>query len=55
MVVAGKLPSLKGVAEQINALKQELRLEKVFLATDAPNSGKGWGNGLTYLPYCVCY
>ena len=35
----GEVPSLAGAANQINILKKELKLEKVFLATDAPEDG----------------
>ena len=35
----GAIPSLAGAANQINILKKELKLEKVFLASDAPKHG----------------
>ena len=35
----GVVPSLAGAANQINVLKKELKLEKVFLASDAPKHG----------------
>ena len=33
------VPSLVGLANQINHLKSEVGLEKVFLASDAPEKG----------------
>ena len=35
----GMVPSLEGAANQINRLKMELGLEKVFVATDATKEG----------------
>ena len=35
----GAVPSLKGAAKQLNILKKELKLNKVFLASDAPEHG----------------
>lgn len=34
------VPSLEGAASQLNTLKKELRLERVFLASDASLEGK---------------
>lgn len=36
----GAVPSLKGAAKQLNILKKELNLNKVFLASDAPEHGR---------------
>lgn len=36
----GVVPSLKGAANQLNILKKELKLYKVFLASDATEDGK---------------
>ena len=36
----GAVPSLEGAANQLNSLKKELGLQKVFLSTDAPNNGE---------------
>lgn len=38
--VTGAVPSLKGIANQLNILKKELKLYKVFLASDANEDGK---------------
>ena len=40
----GMVPSLEGVANQINRLKLELGLEKVFVATDATIEGMYFWN-----------
>jgi len=40
----GMVPSLEGVANQINRLKLELGLEKVFVATDATIEGMCFWN-----------
>jgi D-ribose pyranose/furanose isomerase RbsD len=37
--VTGAVPSLKGAAKQLNTLKKELNLNKVFLASDATEKG----------------
>ena len=33
------MPSLAGAANQLNILKKELKLDKIFLASDAPKHG----------------
>ena len=51
----GMVPSLEGVANQINRLKLELGLEKVFVATDATIEGmeeRRWGRREAFNPFC---
>ena len=49
---AGAVPSLKGAANQLNILKEELKLSKVFLASDAAEDGERTCK-LGGLPTCV--